>query len=64
MLMTDNEIAEARRLVKYGIEQGWISKPVGPTSVWDRPEPGLEGQTLKDASSATQGSEQAGERME
>jgi hypothetical protein len=37
--MTDSEMAEARRLVKFGIEQGWISPPAGAATMewWQRP---------------------------
>jgi len=59
--MTDNEMAEARRLVRFGIEQGWISQPAGSNGVewWDRSKAKQE--DPKDPLNATQSIERTSE---
>ena len=61
--MTDHEAAEARKLVKFGIEQGWISLPGTPNSLewWERPKAKPEDQPTISSFSAGRESESPGE---
>ena len=61
--MTETEMAEARKLVRFGIAQGWISEPVrGNTVDWaERPQARSEGSSSGNTTGAGNSIENPGE---